>query len=28
VEIVEEKPEPFGLNGVNRRLAALGREVA
>ena len=28
VEIVDEKPEPFGLNGVNRRLAALGREVA
>jgi hypothetical protein len=23
-----EEPEPFGLNEVNRRLAALGREAA
>ena len=23
-----EEPEPFGLNEVNRRLAALGREPA
>jgi hypothetical protein len=23
-----EEPEPFGLNDVNRRLAALGREPA
>jgi len=28
VHIAEEKPEPFSLNEVNRRLAALGREVA
>jgi hypothetical protein len=27
-ETEPEEPEPFGLNEVNRRLAALGRETA
>jgi len=27
VDIVAEEPGPFGLNEVNRRLAALGREA-